>query len=157
MSYRELRFLGHEWVRHEWKSLTNRVTSDSTSLFTVTNLLLKRLMPQSHPTTGPVWFLSPVRFLARKAEWSARRNFMSVLFPWSRHATGPVRPDTSAYLWFGWIIRRTRRVPRAMPARAPHGNLQCFSYPTGPVRGPCATRKGAIRRPYGHVRKLTQP
>ena len=41
--------------------------------------------------------------------------------------------------------------------RAPQGNLQCFSYPTGPKRGPCVTRKGAVRRPYGHVRKLTQP
>ena len=43
------------------------------------------VMPQSHPTTGPVRFLSPVRFLARKAEWSARRNFTSVLFSWSHH------------------------------------------------------------------------
>ena len=34
------------------------------------NILL--VMPQSHPTTGPIQFLSPVRFLARKAEWSAR-------------------------------------------------------------------------------------
>ena len=41
--------------------------------------------------------------------------------------------------------------------QAPHGNLQCFSYPTGPVRGPCGTRKGAVRQPYGHVRELTQP
>ena len=41
--------------------------------------------------------------------------------------------------------------------RAPHGNLQCFSYPTGPVRGPCGTHKGAVRQPYGHVRELTQP
>ena len=117
-------------------------------------------MPQSHPTTGPVRFLSPVRFLARKAEWSARRNFASVLFPWSHQATGPVRLDTSAYLWFGWIIRRTPRVPRAMPVRAltgPHGNIECFSYPMGPVRGPCVTRKGAVRRPYGHVMELTQP
>ena len=39
----------------------------------------------------------------------------------------------------------------------PHGNLQCFSYHTGPVRGPCGTRKGAVRQPYGHVRELTQP
>ena len=31
-------------------------------------------------------------------------------------------------------------------ARAPHWNLECFSYPTGPVRGLCETRKGAIRR-----------
>ena len=40
--------------------------------------------------------------------------------------------------------------------RALHGNLQCSSYPTGPVRGPCGTHKGAVRQPYGHVRKLTQ-
>ena len=109
-------------------------------------------MPQSHPTTGPVRFLSPVRFLARKAEWNAHRNLTSVLFPWSHQAMGPVRLDTAVYLWFGWIIRRTTGI-----ARAPHGNLQCFSYPTGAVRGPCVTRKGAIRRPYGHVRELTQP
>ena len=40
-------------------------------------------LPQSHPTTGPIRFLSPVRFLARKAEWSAHKNFTSVLFSWS--------------------------------------------------------------------------
>ena len=77
------------------------------------------VMPQSHPTTGPVRFLSPVQFLAHEAEWSARRNFTSVLFPWSHQAKGPVRLDTSVHLWFGWIIRRTPRVPRAMPARGP--------------------------------------
>ena len=38
------------------------------------------LMPQSHPTTGPVRFLAPVRFLSCKAELSARRNFTPVLF-----------------------------------------------------------------------------
>ena len=110
-------------------------------------------MPQSHPTTGPVRFLSPVRFVARKAEWSARRNFTSVLLSWSHQAMGPVRLDTAVYLWFGWIIRMTPR--RAMPIL--HGNLQCFSYPTGPVRGLCVTHKGAVWRPYGHVRQLTQP
>ena len=68
-----------------------------------------------------------------------------------------VRLDTAVYLWFGWIIRMTPRVPRAGIVRAPYGNLQCFSYPTGPVRGPCGTRKGAVRRPYGHARDLTQP
>ena len=46
---------------------------------------------------------------------------------------------------------------RAGIVRVPHGNLQCFSYPTGPVRGPCGTHKGAVRQPYGHVRELTQP
>ena len=34
--------------------------------------------------------------------------------------------------------------------QAPHGNLQCFSYPTGPVRGPCGTCKGAVRHRYRH-------
>ena len=51
----------------------------------------------------------------------------------------------------------TPRVPRAVPVRASYRNIQCFSYPTGPVRGPCGTRKGAVRRPYGHARELTQP
>ena len=46
---------------------------------------------------------------------------------------------------------------RAGIVRAPHENLQCFSYPTRPARGPCGTRKGAVWQPYGHVRELTQP
>ena len=110
-------------------------------------------MPQSHPTTGPVRFLSPVPFLARKAEWGAHRNFTSVLFSWSHKATDPVRLDTAVHVWFGRIIRIPPRVPRAMPVRAPHGNFQCFSYHTGP-RG---THKGAVRHPYEQVRELTKP
>ena len=105
------------------------------------------LMPQSHPTTGPV--LSPVRFLAHKAEWSDRRNFMSVLFSWSHQATGPARLDMAVYLWLGWIIRRTPRVPRAGIVRAPHRNLQCFSYPTGPVRDPQGCRTAPLRTRKG--------
>ena len=116
------------------------------------------VMPQSHPTTGPVRFSSPARFLARKAEWSARRNFTSVLFSWSHQAIGPVRLDTDVYLWFGWIIRRTPRVPRAVPVRALHRPcMGIFNIFHILVRGPCVTRKGAVRRPYGHVRELTQP
>ena len=101
------------------------------------------LMPQSHPTSGPVRFLSPVRFLVRKAEWSSRRNLTSVLFPWSHQATGPVRLDTAAYLWFGWIIRRTPRVPRAMPVRASYAresSIFFISY---------GTRTGQVRDPQG--------
>ena len=40
--------------------------------------------------------------------------------------------------------------------RAPHGNLRCYTYPTGPVRGPCGTLKGVVRQPYGHVKEFTQ-
>ena len=87
--------------------------------------MVTQLMPQSHLTIGPVRFLSPVRFLARKAEWSARRNFTA----WYDHGAVPVvisgyglvRLDTAAYLWHGWIIRRTPRIPRAMPVRASYG------------------------------------
>ena len=118
-------------------------------------LLCCQVMPQSHPTTGPVRFLSPVRFLARKAEWNARRNFTSVLFSWSHQATGHVRLDTAVHLWFGRIICRTPWVTGIV--RAPHGNLQYFSYPTGSVRGPYGTHKGAVRHPCGQVRELTQP
>ena len=112
-------------------------------------------MPQSHPTTGPVRFLSPVRFLARKAEWSARRNFTSVLFSWSQQATGPVRLDTAVYLWFGWIIRMTPRVPRAVPVRASYGpRTGIFPYGNLPVRESMffisyGARAGPARVPYG--------
>ena len=38
-----------------------------------------------------------------------------------------------------------------------HRSFQCFSYPMWAVRGPCGTRHGALRHPYGHVSELTQP
>ena len=100
----------------------------------------------------PLRFFSPVRFLARKAEWRARRNFTSVLFSWSHQATGPVRLDTAVYVWFGWIIRRTPRVPRAMPVRAscgPARESSFFSYPTGPVRDPQGCRTTPLRTRKG--------
>ena len=134
------------------------------------------IIPQSHPTTGPVRFLSPVRFLVRKAEWRARRNFTSVLLSWSYQATGPVRLDTAGHLWFGQMMRKDSTAAPCDACtgsvRAPQGNLQCFSNPTGPVRDPqgrpttlLRTRKGfdttridknlarvsylAVRGPYG--------
>ena len=99
-------------------------------------------MPQSHPTTGPVRFLSSVRFLARKAGWSARRMFTSV-----HQATGPVRLDTCTYLWFGWIIRRT--------LRAPYGQAKFLRHRTGPTRESSMffisyrTRTRPVRDPQG--------
>ena len=95
------------------------------------------LMPQSHPTTGPVRFLSPVRFLARKAEWSARRNF-------------------TVHLWFGRIILRAPWVPRAGPVRASYGSRTkifdvFISYwtRTGLVRDPQGCRTEALRTRKG--------
>ena len=100
-------------------------------------------MPQSHPTTGPVRFLSPVRFFARKAESSARRIFTSVL--WSHQATGPyglTRLYTDGLVeWFARL--------QGCPVRAPLGNLQCFSYPTRPVRDPQGYRTAPLRTRNG--------
>ena len=52
---------------------------------------------------------------ARQAEWSAHRNFTSVLFSWTHQAMGPIQHDTAVHLWFGRIIRRTPWLPSAMP------------------------------------------
>ena len=113
-------------------------------------------MPQSHPTTGPVQFLSPIRFLARKAEWSAHRNFTSVLFLWSHQATGPVRLDTAVHLWFGWIIHSTPRVPCVMPVRASYSArtgifnfFTSYGTRTGPVRDPQGCRASPLRTHKG--------
>ena len=102
-------------------------------------------MPQSHPTAVPVRFLSPVRFLARKAGWSARGNFTSVLFPWSHQATGSVRIYTSVYLWFDWIIRRIPWVPRSMPARESSMFFISYGTRTGHVCDPQRCRKAPLR------------
>ena len=102
-------------------------------------------MPQSHPTMGPVRFLGSIRFLALKAEWSARRNFTPVLFSWSHQAMGAVWFDMAVHLvWLNnsqdstWTLRDAR----TGVVRALHGNLQCFLYPTGPLQCP-------LRPPHG--------
>ena len=98
------------------------------------------LLPQSHQTTGPVRFLSPVRFLARKAEWSARRNFT---FSWSHQATGPVRLDTAVHIWLGRMIRGTPWVPVRASCGPRKGIYNVFHI----LRDPCGTRAGPARMP----------
>ena len=98
----------------------------------------------SHPTTGPVRFLSPVRFLARTAEWSAHRNFTPVLFSWSHQAKGPVRLDTAVHLWFDPIIRNSPHGPRAMPVQASYGPRTEISNVFHILRNP-------YRAPVGHT------
>ena len=110
---------------------------------------MTQLMPQSHPTTDPVRFSSLVRLLARKAEWSARRNFTSVLFSWSHQATGPVRFDTDVYLWFGWIIRITPRVPPAMPVPASYGPRTGIFNVFHILRDPYGARSWPAKVPCG--------
>ena len=106
---------------------------------------------------GPRTIWSPVRFLAHKAEWSALRNFTSVLFSCSHQATGPVRLDTAVHLWLGRMIRRTPWVPRAVSVLASYGPRKGIFSVFHILRDPCGTRKGAVRHPYGHVRELMQP
>ena len=92
----------------------------------------------------PRTILAPVRFLARKAEWSDRRNFTPVLFSWSHRSTGPGGLQTAEYLWFDWIIRR-------LPLRA-YGPCTGISHVfhiirdlTGQVRGPQECRIVPLR------------
>ena len=51
----------------------------------------------------------------------------------------------------------TPRVPRAVPVRASYGPRTGIFNVFHILRDPCGTRKGAVRRPYGHARELTQP
>ena len=105
------------------------------------NIIISQVMPQSHPTTGTVRFLTPVRFLARKAEWSARRNFTPVLLWWSHQATGPVR--LAVHLCFDQIIPRIHMDPvrcpygrRTGPVRESQMFFISYGIRTGPVRDP---------------------
>ena len=56
-----------------------------------------------------------------------------------------------------WLCLMSQSHPTTVPVQALHGILQCFSNPTGLVRGPCWTHKGAVRYLYGYVRESTQP
>ena len=113
-------------------------------------------MPQSNPTTGPVRFLTPVRFLARKAEWSARRNFTPVLLSWSHQATGPVRLDKAVHLCFDQIILMIHMDPvrclygrRTSPARESQMFFISYGIRTGPVRDPRGCRTAPLRARKG--------
>ena len=64
---------------------------------------------------------------------------------------------TAVHLWFGRMIRRNPWVPHAVPVRASYGHRKGIFNVFHILRGPCGTRKGAVRHPYGHVRELIQP
>ena len=131
------------------------------SLYQYHRLYVYVFMPQSLPTTGPVRFLSPIRFRACKAEWSARRNVAvgAVFMVSSGYGSRAARHGCIPMVWLNNSPDSTDTLcdARSGIMLAPHGNLQCFSYPTGPIRVPCGTNKGAVRRFYGHVMELTQP
>ena len=100
-------------------------------------------MPQSHPTTGPVRFYHPYNFLLVRP---SEAPITSVLFSWSHQAMGPVRLDTAVHLWFGRILRRTPRVPRAMPLRASYGPRTGIFNVFHILRDRYGARKGPTRQ-----------
>ena len=104
-------------------------------------------MPQSHPTRGPVWFLEPVRFLARKAKSSTHRNITSVLFLWSHQATGPVRLGMALHIWFDQIIHRTTHGPQLSyrPRTGISNVLHILRDPYEPVQDPQGCRMASLR------------
>ena len=130
----------------------NMAVDDHIVVFLWYSLCLSHIQPQA-----PYDFYHSYDFFARKAEWSGRSNFTSVLFSWSHQATSPVWLDTAVYLWFGWMIRRTPRVPRAMPVQALCRARTWIFNVFHILRDPCMTHKGAVRCPYGHTRELTLP
>ena len=70
--------------------------------------------------------------------------------------------------WHGWTVMvwsNNSQVSTWTPCDARTGAVQIphenvfpteNAFPTGPVRDPCGTRRGAVRHPYGHARELTQ-
>ena len=140
-----------------WANLFYGITTYIFITFTIFQEMLKFITLPS-PTNVSVTsiFLSPVRFLARTAEWSPRRNFTPVLFSWSHQATGPARHDTAVHLWFDPIIRKTPHGPRAIPVRAWYGPRTEISNVfisngtrTGPLRDTQGCRTAPLRARKG--------
>ena len=109
------------------------------------------VMPQSHPTTGSIRFLAPVRFLAREAEWSAHRNFTWCCSRGHNQATGPVRLDVTVYLWFDRIIRMTPQGPRALVVQASCGPRTGIFNIVHILRDPYGARAGPTRVANGRL------
>ena len=111
------------------------------------------LMPQSHVTTGPVRFLSPVRFLPHKGRVKRPEEFYvgAVLVVTSGYGPRTAWHDCTLMVWSN-NSRDSTGTPcdaRAGIIRAPHGNLQCSSFPTGPARDPQGCRTASLRTRMG--------
>ena len=115
-------------------------------------------MPQSHPTTGPVRFYHPYDFLpVRPSEAPVGILRRCCSRGHIRPRTDSVRLDTAVHLRFCRMIRRTQRVPRAMPVWVLYGprtgifnvfHILCAGPARAPyLRVPCGTlrtRKGIV-------------
>ena len=104
-------------------------------MMTSSNGNIFRVMPQSHPTTGPARFLAPVRFIALRAVGILHRC----------RSRGYIRLNTAVHLWFDRIIRRTTHRPHAVPIWASYGSHMGISNVFYILRA----RAGPVRDPKG--------
>ena len=105
-----------------------------------TMTLLHTFMHQAHPTTGPVGCLASVRYPARKAKWSALRNFTPVLFSWSHQAMCPLTASHGCTIMSCQNTHNYTGAPCGTCTgivRSPKWTLRCVSYHTGQDRVPC--------------------
>ena len=109
-------------------------------------------MPQSYPTTGPARFLSPIRFLARKAEWSAvgilrrccSRGHIRLRAPYDLtrlYAYGLVEWFAGSY---GFLVRCPYG-HRAGPARESSRLFVSYGFRAGSVRDSQGCRTAPLR------------
>ena len=106
-------------------------------------------MPQSHPTTSPVRFLSHVRFLARKAEWNAHRNFNvgAVLVVTLGYGPRTIWQDCTFVVWSN-NSQDSMGTPCG-PVRASYGPSTEIFNVFHILRDPYGARAGPVRVPYG--------
>ena len=102
---------------------------------------------------GPVRFLSPVRFLARKAEWSARRNFTvgAILVVTLGYGPRTIWHYCTLMVWSNnsQYSMGTPCGARTVPARKSSMFFISYGTRTGPVRDPQRCRTAALRRRKG--------
>ena len=108
-----------------------------------------RVMPQSHPTTGPVRFLSPVRFLAVRPSEAPVGILRRCCSRGHIRLRAPYDLTRTVHLWFGRITLRIPWVPRAGPARKSSMFFISYGTRTGPVRDPQGCRTAALRTRKG--------
>ena len=97
------------------------------------------VMPQSHPTTDPVRFLSPVRFILCRC---CSRGHIRLRAPYG-------------LIWHGCILMvwlnnsQDPRVPRAVPVRVSYGPRTGIFNVSHILRDPYGARAWPARVPYG--------
>ena len=111
-------------------------------------------MPQSHPTTDPYDFYHPYDFLPVRPSEAG----VGILRRCCSHGHIRLWPHTAWHdcilmIWLNNSQDSTGTLCVQASCGPRTGIFNVFHI----LQGPCVTRKGAIRCPYGHIRELTQP